>query len=87
MGLIFMGFTWYSQKEAVELQAAKVVRDSIERVEIARKAALNQIQTNNTSGFSANDAKAAGVASNSGVNAPSTLEPALISALSGEERF
>ena len=87
MGLIFFGFTWYSQKEAVEYQAAKELRDSVERVEVARKSALSQLQANNQVQAGLTPAGTNVVAPAGANNFASTLEPALITALSGEERF
>lgn len=87
IGLIFLGFTWYSQKEVAQNQAVKVKRDSIARVE-ALSAAANQIaQQQHNASISAADSTGAVIMADSNIVANSTLEPALVAALNGNEEI
>lgn len=85
IALIFIGFTWYSQNEMAESRQAKAKRDSIAMVEAAKALANRPVeqqqQVNNTVISATGDSS---VVVN---NANSTLEPALIAALNGQEQF
>lgn len=76
-----MGFTWYSQREAGQIEAAKAQRDSIEIAEITRQEALLKMQNVN------NPVVIGNAASVPLSQISSTLEPSLVSALSGKEEF
>lgn len=82
IGFILIGYSWFNQKNVQEAQRAKFVQDSIARVEAARFAAEHP----QTSTFSEAEANKTVQTEETSVNT-TTLEPGLIAALNGEEKF
>lgn len=82
IALIFIGFTWYSQNQMEESRKAKAHRDSIAMAEAAKNIANNPIEQPVAAAISATGDSTATVNP-----ASSTLEPALVAALNGEEQF
>lgn len=85
IGLIFIGFSWYSQKEAAESQMAKMRRDSIANAEAMVVAANKLAAQPNQATIASTDVPSEITANNTISNG--TLEPALVAALEGTPEY